>query len=125
MFNNLILLFADACDKSGGFLGLVPWYHYITLSSGCEVRDFNLLPSGGQPSDVPLVLLALVDDLLRIAGILAVGFVIYGGIQFIGSQGNPEQTSKARSTIINALLGLALAMVAVAFVSYLGNRLGG
>lgn len=127
MITGLISLFAaDACDKSGGFLGLVPWYHYLQVDSKtCEITSFNILPADHAPSDIPLVLLAIVDDLLRVAGIIAVAFVIYGGIQYISSQGNADKTARAQSTILNALLGLAIAIVAVAFVSYLGNQLGG
>jgi hypothetical protein len=122
MFNALTLLAVD-CDKSGGFLGLWPWWHYLPSSdfSGCNIVQFNLIHGA---SDVPLVLLAVIDDLLRVGGLVAVGFTIYGAIQYIISQGSPEQTSKAQSTIINAVAGLAIAIVATAFVSFLGNKLG-
>ena len=75
-------------------------------------------------SDLPLVLLAVVDDLLRIAGLVAVVFVIVGGIQYTTSQGNPDATAKAQSTVLNALIGLVIALFAVAFVTYLGKALG-
>ena len=88
----------------------------------CSIKSFKFL---GSSSDMPLILLAVVDDLLRIAGIVAVGFVIYGAFQFIASQGNPEGTAKAQSTVINALLGLAVAIAAITFVSFLGDKLGG
>ena len=132
------------CTTNGGFFGLEPWYAYLgkefKYSSGassgpddkCDVKCFNLLtiPNGGKNqcgqgnSDVPLVLLAVIDDLLRIVGIAAVGFVIYGGFQYTTSQGSPDATSRAQSTIINALIGMALAMVSILVVSYLGNTFG-
>jgi hypothetical protein len=117
-----LLLFAAAshCEKT--FLGLIPWYHYLKLDKNCEVVNFNLL---GSHSDLLLVVLAVIDDLLRIAGVVAVAFVIYAGFRYVTSQGSPDETSKAQSTITNALIGLAIAMVAVALVSYLGNKLGG
>jgi hypothetical protein len=103
------------------FLGMVPWYQYLTLDDDCGVTDFTVLGSG---SDLPLVILAIVQDLITIAGLIAVIFVVYGGVMYITSQGNPDQTSKAQSTIINAVAGLVVAVVAVVFVSFLGNRLG-
>lgn len=116
---------ADDCSK-GDFLGLRPWYHYLSDDrfEGCDIKNFRFFPDGDLKSDVPLVLLAVVDDLLRIAGIVAVGFVLVGAIQLITSQGSPDDTNKAQSTIINALIGLAVAIVAATFVAYLGNRLG-
>lgn len=132
----------ENCTKST-FFGLRPWYYYLgkELDSGsvdsngnkraCDVKCFNFI-EGSKPnecgqtkSDVPLVLLVVIDDLLRIAGIMAVCFVLWGAVRYTTSQGNPEQTSKAQQTIINAVAGLALAGVSIAFVSYLGNKLGG
>lgn len=121
---NVITLFAAEC-KSGGFFGLNPWYQYINDKdhfNRCEITNFKFLPPH---SDVPLVLLAVIDDLLRIAGIVAVAFVIVGAIGLITSQGNPEDASKAQSTVINALIGLVVSIVAVAFVAFIGKQLGG
>lgn len=111
---------------SNTFLGLEPWYHYLTVqydktTKACEVTSFQLL---GSHSGILLVLLAVVDDLLRIAGLVAVFFVIYAGIRYITSQGSPDQTSQALSTLINALIGLAIALVAIGLVSYLGSQIG-
>lgn len=112
--------------KSSGFLGFKTWYHYLDLDpTGCDIRGFNLLPSDSEPSDVPLILLAIVDDLLRLAGLVSVAFVLIGGVKYITSQGNPEDIGKAQGTVTNALLGLAVSIVAVVFVAFLGNRLGG
>ena len=116
----------EACNKTE-FLGLRPWYYYLPKErfEGCNVKDFILLPGADDKSDIPLILLAIVDDLLRIAALVAIGFVILGAFRLIASQGNPEDAAKAQSTIINALIGLAIAIVAAAFVSFLGSRLGG
>lgn len=110
------------------FFGLKPWYHYLQVTydkatDSCDVA-FNAL-GNGKTSDILLVLLAIVDDLLIIAGIVAVVYVVYAGIKYIMSQGSPDETAKAQSTLINALLGMALAMVAIAVVSFIGNRVGG
>jgi len=124
----LSIVATDACDKSGDFFGLLPWYHYLPAKqdfSGCDLINFNFLPSSTQASDVPLVMLAVIDDLLRIAGIVAVAFVVVGAVRYITSQGNPEQTAQAQSTVINALIGTAIAVAAATFVGFVGSRLGG
>lgn len=110
----------------GTFFGLVPWYHYLKLSvdsttKSCEVQSFTTL---GAHSSFLLILLAIVDDLLRIAGVVAVGFVIYAGIRYIMSQGSPDETAKAQSTLLNALIGLVIAMIAVGLVSFVGSKIG-
>jgi hypothetical protein len=127
MINSLYNLFAvapKACEHS--FFGLVPWYHYLKSSdfTGCNINsNFQILPGKGMPTDLPLILVAIVDDLLRVAGIVALAFIIYGAFQFVTSQGNSENAAKAQTTIINALIGLAVAITAIAFVSFLGKNI--
>lgn len=116
----------DPCQKGHDFFGLLPWYHYLKIDpTTCNIKTFTLLPGGGQTSDVPLVLLAVIDDLLRIAALVAIGYVLYGAFRYVASQGDPESTARAQSTIINALIGMAVAILAVALVSFLGGQLGG
>jgi uncharacterized membrane protein (DUF373 family) len=106
---------AAACQTS--FFGIPAWYRYLTLDNKCDIVDFQV------PGDLILVVVAFIDILLHLAGIAAIIFVVYGGIQYVTSQGNPDATAKAQSTIVNALIGLALAIVAIGFVAYFGNKL--
>jgi hypothetical protein len=108
--------------KPPQFFGLKPWYQYLQTDSVCNVINFQVLPDNGV-SDFLLIGLAIIDDLLRIAGFVAIGFIIYGGILYVTSQGSPEQTGKAQNTIINALTGLVIASVAVALISFIGSRI--
>jgi hypothetical protein len=112
----IMINFAVVCKTT--FFGLPAWFKYLQLDSQCQVDKFNV------PGDLVLVALALVDVLLRLAGLAAIFFIVYGGIQYTTSQGNPDATAKAQNTIVNALIGLALSVVAVAGVSFLANRLG-
>jgi hypothetical protein len=124
---SIFTFFAGTCSPSL-FLGLKPWYYYLnvqpvtdplTKATVCQVQNFQLI---GTHSDLLLIILVIVDDLLMVAGLVAVFFVIYAGIRYITSQGSPDVTAKAQSTIIYALIGLAIAVIAVPTVSYLGNR---
>ena len=136
--NNTVQANANDCKRT--FFGLVPWYYYMDDefsgssakadgASPCDFKCFNIFNQsianecGKTSSDLPALMLAIIDDLLRIAGIVAVAFVFVGAFQFTTSSGNPEQTAKARSTLINAFGGLVVALVAVAFVSFIGSRL--
>jgi len=130
MLSSLLSLFAfgsGACAEQP-FFGLVPWHHYlpVTYNKALDTCEVAFSPLGnGKNSDILLVVLAVVDDLLRVAGVVAVGYVIYAGIKYITSQGSPDETAKAQSTLLNAIIGLAIALVAIASVSYLGNQLAG
>jgi amino acid transporter len=124
MITQLLSIFSisNGCTPTD-FFGLKPWYQYLQTDKSCNVVNFNFLPANGQ-SDILLVALAIVDDLLRVAGLVAVAFVVYGGIQYVTSQGSPDQTQKAQRTIQNALIGLVISVLAIATVSFLGNKLG-
>lgn len=136
--SKILAVYPSSCPNHS-FFGLVPWYHYLPSgdfidSSGkasCNITNFTFLPTHSittgvnVTSDIPLVLVAVVDDLLRVAGLVAIGFIIYGGFQYVGSQGSPDKTSRAQNTITDALIGLAVAIVAISAVSFLGNKLGG
>ncbi len=136
LLSSLTQTFADACaNAKPTFLGLDPWYKYLTLvtdktTNACRITNFDnghvlVGQNPGAQSPFLLIGLAILDDLIRVAALVAVGFVIYGGIQYITSQGSPDATSKARQTILNALIGLAFAVIAAALVSFIGSRLAG
>ncbi len=135
MFNTFYLLAVAKCQNGGGFFGLLPWYHYLADGnfyhddanghSMCDFKHFTFLPGSSNTSDIPLVLLAIVDDLLRIAAIVTLAFVMYGAFKYVASQGDPEGTAQAQKTVINSLIGVALAMTAVAIVSFMGTKFGG
>jgi len=126
LFVPLVQNFAVNCNAGGTFFGLVPWYHYLNFTDdgngGCHMANFHLL---GSNSDLLLIALAILDDLLRVAAMVAVAFVIWGGIEYTTSQGSPDSTNKARQSIINALVGLVIAIMAASLVSFIGGKLGG
>lgn len=57
-------------------------------------------------------------------GIVAVIFIIIGGIQLMTSAGNPSGQAKAKKTIINAILGLVVAICAAAIGNLVLSTLG-
>lgn len=113
-------LFGNAACSKAPFLGLKPWYYYLPMDKNCEVQNFELL---GSHSSIILIALAIIDDLLIIAGLAAVIYVIYAGIKYITSQGTPDEVAKSQSTLLNALIGLVIAVIAIGSVGFLGSQL--
>lgn len=108
--------------QGGSFFGLPTWYKYLELNDQCEVQNFKLL---GSDSSLPLIGLAIMEMAFRIGAIVAVVFVVIGGIKFVTSQGEPEDVKSARNTVLNALIGLVITLIAVPVVVFIGNRFGG
>jgi hypothetical protein len=102
------------------FFGIPTWYKYLPKKSTtpCELDIQEL----GQ---VLLILLAVVEILTRLGAFLAVGYIIWGGIKFTMSQGEPDGIANARNTIINAVIGLILTVMATALITFIGQRVGG
>lgn len=126
---------ARSCSSKPRFLGLVPWYEYLTLADDfqgdCKIVQFQSgsvlgVDEGSIKTASPflLIALAILQDLVRIAALVTVGFVIFGGFKYITSQGAPEDVKEAQKTIVNALIGLVFAIVAAGIVGFIGNKLG-
>ena len=66
----------------------------------------------------------VVEDLLQLAGFVTVGFVIYGGFLYLTSGGDANQMANGMKTVINAAIGLVIAIASVALVNIIADGLG-
>lgn len=103
----------------GGSLFSFPtWYRYLPSVDGSN----PCTPQISGLTDIWLIVAAVIDILLRVAALAAIAMIVYGGVQFITSEGQPEKTSQARNTVINAIIGLIIAISAAAVVSFIAGR---
>lgn len=72
-------------------------------------------------TQIPIVVANIIQILLAIIAVLAVIFIVYAGIQYIISQGDPGKTQSAKSTITNAVVGLLLSASAYILVDFFGE----
>ncbi len=120
-FGNIPVLTQDPC-RVNSFFGLKPWYAYLQLNpKDCTVSLDLTDPQ--KWNQLWLIGLVIFEDILRIAAVVAVGFIVYGGIRFITSQGEPQNNKEARDTIVNALIGLVITIAAASLVSFVGGRI--
>ena len=54
----------------------------------------------------------VIQVLVTIAGLLAAGFFVVGGIGYITSSGNPENLDRSKKTIMYSSIGLAISIAA-------------
>lgn len=111
------LLTNFAADSCSHFLGFPTWYEYVHAPGNCSQVQINSL------SDIWLIVAAVIEILLRIAALAAIGFIIAGGFQYVTSQAEPDKTNQARSTIINALVGLVIAIMAATIVNFIAGSI--
>lgn len=67
------------------------------------------------------LVIRIINVLLGIAAIVAVLYIVIGGFRYMTSAGNEEQAKGGRKTVINALVGLAIIILAYALVSIVNN----
>lgn len=128
MFIATPLTSAVSCDVNKTILGIPTWYKNLEgeeISGKCVPKLGN---SGDEPTKrigtaLPIGL-AVLEAMLTLGGLVAVVMVFAGAFKYVLSQGEPDKSAGARKTVINAMIGLVILIVATRVVSFIGGRLG-
>ncbi len=59
------------------------------------------------------------------AGLVAVLFIVYGGVTYLTSQGDPAKASKATRTVLYAVAGLVIVILAAVITAFVTEAIGG
>lgn len=122
--------FAQQDCSPRDFLGIPSWDTYLynagyidynSNSNACEFSAQLVTDSAINFVPISLIGLGILDILLRVAALVAVGFVIYGGMQYVFSSGEPDKAKGALGTIKNALIGLGITVFAATLVAFIGG----
>lgn len=103
-------------------LGVPAWYNGVitedpTTGKCGAIVSPAAFGSNGLRTFIFKVVLNAITVMLFIAGYVCVIFVIYGGFKYFFSTGSSDGMSKAKQTIMNALIGLVISMLAVGIVN--------
>ena len=116
--------------NNNSFLMFRPWYYDL-----CIDDNDSVVPPKDNSSDgteftkfVWTIIMNVVYDLFAIIGVIAVGFVIYGGYAFLTAGGDPGKIAKAKKVLTSAIVGILVALSATMIVdtitSFIGNDPG-
>ena len=123
MVNMMMLTSVSAAngDCEPTFLGMRPWYYNLTEGSGddCQIKQ----PEDGDaiPGFIFTIVMNVLYDLEMIAGLLATGFVIFGGYQIMMSSGDAGAMARGKKTVTRAVIGLAIAVMAQAITAFIAD----
>lgn len=70
-------------------------------------------PVFAQSADVDKVttfIQSVIQVLVTLSGFVAAGFIVWGGVGYITSSGNPENLEKSKKTILYSAIGLTLVL---------------
>ncbi len=73
---------------------------------------------GAKGDDAPTLIKNVINILLYLIGIIAVISIIIGGIRYVTSNGDPSGIKGAKDTIMYAVIGLVVAIMAFAIVNF-------
>jgi glycine cleavage system protein P-like pyridoxal-binding family len=82
-----------------------------------------------KPSAVPNVeansnlVTMVMQAIFGIAGVVAVLIITIAAFQYVISQGDPGKTAKAKDAILNAVIGLVIAIMGYSIVTFVIGRL--
>lgn len=125
---------SDNSENSGnsncreyGPLGIPKWFRGL-VDTNCEVikpedrvGDNGEIVEDGLQRFVAILLLNIGDMLLRVIGLVATAFIIIGGFKYIFARGESGKVVAAKKTIVNAIIGLVIAMISMTIVNFVFN----
>lgn len=117
------VIIAVALSLVGGLMVLTP-ASAVDCSTPQECMEQGLQSTGGTGGDTDLasVIKLITNVLMFIIGAVAVIMVIIGGFQYVTSQGDSSKTTTAKNTILYAVIGLIVALLAYAIVQFVVDR---
>ena len=102
-----INVFESGCGGSGGAGG-----------AGAGAAGNSSLCGAAAKDDAPTLIKNVINILLYLVGIIAVIAIIIGGIRYVTSNGDSGATKSAKDTVLYAVIGLVVAILAFAIVNF-------
>ena len=91
------------------------WYKGV-VDGNCNIRIQELV-------QIWVIVMNGVEILLQIVAYVAAGYIIWGGFKYIKSEGDPGKISESKAAIMNAIIGLVIALGSVAIVQFIQGRI--
>lgn len=106
------------------FLMLRPWYYNLCFDD----KDSVVPPQDKDDSEftkfVWTIVMNVVYDLFAIVGVIATGFVIYGGYSFLTSGGDAGKAAKAKKSLTASIVGILISLSATMIVDTITAAIG-
>lgn len=84
----------------------------VTRAAECNIE------SGDGSASLMSTIGMIINVVLGLTGLLASIVIIYGGIQYTTSTGDPNKVKKAKDTITYGIIGLVVSLLAFAIVNF-------
>lgn len=103
-----------------GLATTVSVYAGTTCGSGDYAVETAIdLGCSGQGNPITDMLGGVIQYVGAFAGIVAAGAIVWAGIQYAASQGDPQKVSSAKNRLLNAIIGLVFYVFLYAIIEFL------
>ena len=89
----------------------------ITDAGG--ILDKTAGRTGLENSDFALLVGQIIKGLLASTGVVFLGLMVYAGFMWMTARGHEEQLTKAKDTLVSALMGLVVVVAAYAITNFI------
>lgn len=97
----------------------------IVLSDNCPAGGSSSVCASASPKDdLGAIIKQITNVMFFIIGAIAVVMIIYSGIRYTTSAGNPAGVTAAKNSLIYSIVGLVVAILAYAIVNFVVTRIG-
>lgn len=87
--------------------------------------DLPQAPPGVPDVALPQLIARLIQTVLVLVGVLALGFIVYGGFRYILSRGDEREVEAAKQTITMAVIGIVVIGIGYALVEFVFRAVTG
>jgi hypothetical protein len=92
---------------------------YVSASPASQIQDgVDKAGGAGETSNLGSRIKTIVNILLYILGAIAVVMIVIGGVRYTTSNGDSSAITSAKNTILYAVIGLIVAILAYSIVNF-------
>jgi hypothetical protein len=106
-----------------GVAAIVPSQAASADAKGEILKGYNEAGGATETKTVQSTIKTVVNVLLYVIGVLSVIMIIVGGIKYTISAGDSSKVTSAKNTIMYAVVGLIVAILAYAIVNFVLTQL--
>lgn len=99
-----------------GVAVLAPAATYASTAS--EIEKGVIAVGGANETPIDVRFQSIVNIMLYVLGALAVIMIVVGGIRYVTSTGDASRVKAAKDTVMYAVIGLVVAILAYAIVNF-------
>jgi cysteine-rich repeat protein len=90
-----------------------------------EFQEFGEAAGYETTQDIRVIIARIIRYVLTFLGVVLLGYLIYGGFLFMTAGGEADKVTKAKRTIINAIVGMAIILMSWAIATFIISTLLG